>query len=55
MIAQRILDKLIQKLGKENVVSEEEDLLVLGYDATPGLHHAPDVVVYPTSTEEVSQ
>lgn len=53
MIAKNILDRLTQKLGKDNVVFEAEDLLVLGYDATPGLYHAPDVVVYPTSTEAV--
>ncbi|RLB73929.1 MAG: glycolate oxidase subunit GlcD [Deltaproteobacteria bacterium] len=53
MLTQSVLDILCQKLGKENVVFEKEDLLVLGYDATPGLHHAPDVVVYPTSTEGV--
>ena len=53
MITKNVLDILCQKLGKENVISEKEDLLVLGYDATPGLHHAPDVVVYPTSTEAV--
>ncbi len=53
MVAKNILNRLCLKLGKENVISEKEDLLVLGYDATPGLHHAPDVVVYPTSTEEV--
>ena len=55
MIAQDILDKLIEKLGKENIVFEKEDLLVLGYDATPGLYHTPDVVVYPTSTEQVKE
>jgi glycolate oxidase len=53
MVDQNILQQLVQKLGKENVVSEKEDLLVLGYDATPGLYHTPDVVVYPTSTEAV--
>ena len=53
MIAKNILNQLIQQLGKENVVFTEEDLLVLGYDATPGLFHLPDVVVYPTSTEAV--
>jgi len=53
MIANNILDRLIQKLGKANVVFEKEDLLVLGYDATPGLYRVPDVVVYPTSTEAV--
>ena len=55
MIAKSILDRLTQKLGKDNVVFEQEDLLVLGYDATPGLYHAPDVVVYPTSTEAVKE
>jgi len=53
MLANNILETLIQKLGKEAVVSEPEDLLVLGYDATPGLHHSPDVVIYPTSSEQV--
>lgn len=53
MISNSILDRLTQTLGKENVIFEKEDLLVLSYDATPGLNHAPDVVVYPTTTEQV--
>ena len=53
MISKTVIQQLIDKLGKDNVVCEPEDLLVLGYDATPGLHHTPDVVVYPTSTEAV--
>lgn len=53
MVADNIKSSLIQVLGKENVIFEPEDLLVLGYDATPGLYSAPDVVVYPTSTEAV--
>ncbi len=53
MLDKNILDTLIQELGKEAVVSEAEDLLVLGYDSTPGLHHTPDVVIYPTSSEQV--
>jgi len=53
MITQQVLDKLIQAVGKENVASEKEDLMVLSYDATPGLSHTPDAVVYPTSTEAV--
>ena len=53
MITEDIRTALIQALGKENVIHEPEDLLVLGYDATPGLYHRPDVVVYPTSTETV--
>ncbi len=53
MLDKNILETLIQQLGKAAVVSEAEDLLVLGYDSTPGLHHAPDVVIYPTSSEQV--
>jgi len=53
MVSEDIKSALIQILGKENVIHEPEDLLVLGYDATPGLSHAPDIVVYPTSTETV--
>lgn len=53
MISQQVLDTLIEKLGKEQVVSETEDLLVLGYDSTPGLHSTPDLVIYPTSSEQV--
>jgi len=53
MISQTVTQQLIDKLGKENVITEAEDLLVLGYDATPGLHQVPDVVVYPTSTTAV--
>ncbi|PLX89634.1 MAG: glycolate oxidase subunit GlcD [Desulfuromonas sp.] len=53
MISKKALQLLIDKLGAQNVASEKEDLLVLGYDSTPGLHHLPDVVVYPTTTEGV--
>lgn len=53
MLDKKILELLIQTLGKTAVVSEKEDLLVLGYDSTPGLHSSPDVVIYPTSTEQV--
>ncbi len=47
------LAKLQQVLGPENIYHEAEDLLVLGYDATPGIHLRPDVVIYPTSTEQL--
>ncbi|SDZ99209.1 glycolate oxidase [Desulfuromusa kysingii] len=53
MISKAVIQELINELGKDNVISTPEDLLVLGYDATPGLHHRPDIVVYPTSTEKV--
>lgn len=47
-------DHLIEKFGAGNVYTEKEDLLVLGYDATPELHHLPEVVVYPHSAAEVA-
>ena len=53
MISQTLIAHLQQILGADNVLHEREDLLVLGYDSTPGLLHLPDVAVYPTSTEEV--
>ena len=53
MISNDILDSFIQILGKDNVITEREDLLVLGYDSTPGLHSIPDLVIYPTGTEQV--
>jgi glycolate oxidase len=53
MISKTAVDHLVEKLGEKNVLHEKEDLLVLGYDATPGVHHLPEAVVYPTSTEQV--
>jgi glycolate oxidase len=53
MISQTAIEHLIERLGKENVYHEKEDLLVYGYDATPGVHHLPEVAVFPTSTEGV--
>ena len=53
MISPTVVQQLIDKLGANNVITEKEDLLVLGYDSTPGLHATPDVVIYPTSSEQV--
>ena len=53
MINKQVLDSLSKKLGKANVITAAEDLLVLGYDSTPGLHAMPEVVVYPTNSEQV--
>ncbi len=53
MISKTAIEHLRQKLGAANVAFEKEDLLVLGYDSTPGVHHLPEVAVYPTSSEGV--
>jgi len=53
MISQAAVSKLIDILGKKNVITEKEDLLTLGYDATPELSGSPDIAVYPTSLEGI--
>ncbi|MBW6511665.1 MAG: FAD-binding protein [Desulfuromonadaceae bacterium] len=53
MISPPVVSRLQQIVGKDNMLYEREDLLVLGYDSTPGIHLPPDVVVYPTTTEAV--
>ncbi|WP_303722450.1 FAD-binding oxidoreductase [Malonomonas rubra] len=53
MTTKPLIDQLCRQLGKNNVLWLPEDLLVLGYDSTPGLHATPDVVVYPTDSEQV--
>ena len=56
MLAREVLQELIQVLGAENVLSEQEDLMTYAYDATAALqHHKPDVVVSPISTEQVAE
>ena len=43
-------------MGRENVLTEHEDLLTYAYDATAAMkHHTPDVVVAPLSTEHVAE
>ncbi len=45
MIQQKVIEQLIREIGQENVFTAPEDLLVLGYDSTPGLHSTPDLVL----------
>ncbi|MHB8075569.1 FAD-binding protein [Desulfosporosinus fructosivorans] len=55
MLAREVLEELVQVLGRENVLTEQEDLLTYAYDATAAMkHHKPDVVVAPLSTEQVA-
>ncbi|MDF1581449.1 MAG: FAD-linked oxidase C-terminal domain-containing protein [Desulfuromonadales bacterium] len=54
MISPTVIMRLQQIVGVDNVLHEREDLLVLGYDSTPGIHLPPDVVVYPTTSEAVA-
>jgi len=56
MFTKEVLNALIQVLGKDNVLSEREDLITYSYDATAVVEsQEPDVVVTPTTTEEVAE
>ncbi|MDQ7096795.1 FAD-linked oxidase C-terminal domain-containing protein [Desulfosporosinus sp. PR] len=56
MLAREVLEELVQVLGRENVLTEQEDLLTYSYDATAAMkHQKPDVVVSPLSTEQVAE
>jgi glycolate oxidase len=47
-------DELIGLLGKENVLSEREDLIPYSFDATAVLRQIPGAVVFPRTAAEVS-
>lgn len=53
MLAKNVLQQLSDRLGAGKVLHEKEDMLVLGYDSTPGVHFFPDVAVFPTDREGV--
>lgn len=53
------VDQLVKQLraivGRDNVLSEPEELLVYECDGLPQHKHPPRAVVFPTSTEETSE
>ena len=51
MISKNVIDHLRRKIGAQNVYHEREDLLVLGYDATPEIEGLPEVAVFPETRE----
>jgi len=53
MIDARIIDKLKEIVGPDNVAAEIQDLLCYGYDATQ-MEFLPDAVVHPADTSEVA-
>ena len=55
MISKSAIQNLIDKLGVANVLHEKEDLITFGYDATPEIQLLPDVVVFPTESEQVAE
>ena len=54
MEPEKMVDKLAQIVGRENVLASEMDLMLYGYDAS--LYRGrPDCIVLPDSTDEVSK
>ena len=55
MIEKRIVDELIRIVGKDDALTEDEDLASYSFDGTTNWVHKPDVVVFPTSPQEISE
>ena len=53
MISATAKELLLDRFGSKRALTEKEDLLTFGYDATPGLQGPPDIVLFPETTEEV--
>ena len=54
MLSKEALNELVKVLGKDNVITEIEDLLTYSYDATAAMpRQLPDVVVTPSNVEQV--
>ena len=49
-----MIDELIQLLGKEQVLTEREDLIPYSFDATAVLKQLPSTVVFPKNAGEVA-
>jgi glycolate oxidase len=55
MMKEAILADLQKIVGKENVLTTPEALKAYSYDGTTTWIHEPDVVVFPTSSKEISE
>lgn len=48
----RLFEEIV---GRDNILTAEEELACYAYDATPGFYHMPDAVVIPANTQQVSK
>ena len=55
MLKESIIKELESIVGKENVLVTPEALKAYSYDGTTSWIHEPDVVVFPVTTNEISQ
>ncbi len=54
MLKESIVAELQKIVGKENALTSPEALKAYSYDGTTSWVHEPDIVVFPTSTQQVS-
>jgi glycolate oxidase len=54
MIKESLIGKFQSIVGKENVLTSSEALKAYSYDGTTNWIHEPDVVVFPTTSQQVS-
>ncbi len=55
MLEKKVISQLEKIVGREAVLTSKEDLNAYSYDGTTTWTHMPDVVVLPTTAEQVSQ
>ena len=55
MLSNKVKEKLISIVTKENFADSKTERLVYSYDATPNFQSMPDAVVCPRNTAEVSE
>ncbi|HOC45840.1 MAG TPA: FAD-binding oxidoreductase, partial [Syntrophorhabdaceae bacterium] len=55
MLKESVISELQKIVGKDNVLTAPEALKAYSYDGTTSWIHEPDVVVFPTTTDEVSR
>jgi glycolate oxidase len=55
MLQKKIVNDLKKIVGKADVLTEREDLASYAYDGTTSWIHEPDVVVFPTTAQEISE
>ncbi|MBN1368263.1 MAG: FAD-binding protein [Dehalococcoidales bacterium] len=55
MLAANLITELKKIVGGQNILTSKEDMTTYSYDGTAFWSHMPDVVVLPTSAEEISR
>ncbi len=55
MIRETLIGEFGKIVGKENMLTSKEAMRAYSYDGTTSWIHEPDVVLFPTSTQEISE